>query len=56
MEKYKCEEDGYVTRNVLYQFVPAKSLPSSDKCGIKFYKWIWKDKEEWRMYKDGVKK
>ena len=50
----KFEIDNPWILNEPITFTPADSLPSSD-CWLKKQKWIWRNEQDWRDYKERIK-
>ena len=49
------DENDTFGRNTLFEFIPAKSLPSSSLFPIKHKKWAWADKKDWKKFKNDFK-
>lgn len=49
----KNENDTCV-RNRIFEFIPAKTLPSSSLFPIKKKRWAWASKKDWRQFKHSI--
>ena len=52
-EQYNKERSPWISGSYLH-FTPADSLPLSD-CWLKKQKWIWRNEQDWRDYKERIK-